>query len=58
MAKKADEKAEKGPLVEIVVAVVVALLVGGTAPWWWPYVWLWGVPKGPPPPITVPAPGI
>ena len=38
MAKKADEKAEKGPLVQIVVAVVVALLVGSTAPWWLQYV--------------------
>jgi hypothetical protein len=25
----------KGPLSQILVAVAIALLVGGTAPWWW-----------------------
>lgn len=31
-----DDKGEKSKIVgQIVVAVVIALLVGGTAPWWW-----------------------
>jgi hypothetical protein len=25
----------KGPLSQILVAVAIAFLVGGTAPWWW-----------------------
>jgi hypothetical protein len=30
-----DEKRSSGPLSQVLVAVTIALLVGGTAPWWW-----------------------
>jgi hypothetical protein len=31
----------KGPLSQILVAVAIALLVGGTAPWWWDELKAW-----------------
>jgi hypothetical protein len=42
-------KPGNGPFNQILVAVVIALLVGGSAPWWWNEVKTWRAGPGPQP---------
>lgn len=35
MSQDTEEKKQAGILPQIFTAVIIAVLVGGTAPWWW-----------------------